>query len=1196
MTGMEDGLTITAIGKGFGPVQVLKNVSLEVPRGEFHTLLGPSGSGKTTLLKIVAGFTPADSGAVTLAGHAITDMPPEHRNIGVVFQHYALFPHMSVIENIGFGLKMRGVAKAERAERVEEVLRLVRMTGFGHRRPAALSGGQQQRVALARALVIKPQLLLLDEPLSALDRKVRQEVREELKRIQAETGVTTVMVTHDQEEALFLADRVLVLESGSLRQQGSPTDIYANPADEFVAGFLGAINLLKVKAEGPHLRLGHQSFAPPSDVIHALAKATQGAPLHLAVRPEELLVEPGEAAVGQLAGRLTATEFGGPVVTLRVDVEGQEVSVLSLSPDVLAAGPWDSGHAGAVAHSCGKIAEWRERSRLTVNVSRQWNSWDARDPLAMVHLPTGLTLRFSVFSSADGQYRLLGQGSGITLLEHASDGSFIRAVVAHAGAELELTYTKPDPHQVCARLRVLKLGEWGLRFWMALEVGFQDLEGGPAPWRSDEPWISVENMEPMPPGSPSKLIARHRSLWASIQSSEPAVCGGAYAAIETFAQDLNTRGYYAPPRAETGSRWGALRFNAQMHPEVCVGIALGTDRAMAETASADLLRSPPERSLRGEEPARAAVRDIIAWNTLWDKDNHRVTTVLTRNWLTGKFSGWGVWLNDMLFHALLAGMVGDFATARANLEAALGYQSPEGNLACLRTTNEEWIDRSQSPIGAYVLWRLYEMTGDRSLLIEHFPVLLRAHRWWMTKRDGNGDGLIEYGSSATGTGAFVHTKQGAMDESFMDNASIFDRAGFDPEAHTLTMAEPGLNSLVSLDAQCLARIAEVLGKIETAAELRETTGALNACIADALWDAERKVFAGRHWSGVFEPSLSVTCFYPLLAGAASEFQTEALIELYLLSPEKFWGDRVLPSSAHDDPASEDNVYWRGRIWPPHLFLVWEGLRRAGREDLAGEIATRAWAMFEDSWRDGRVCRENFHRHDPAGDESPDADRFYSWGGAYSGHHHAEGVTKLPADCLTGEAAQKTLRPLILWIVDQLARRPNFDNPACIHEDDAIRDIGRKFQLMRHDDHRHAALRQIAHDLQDLAHKLGVERRGRLIEQQQLGLHGERAGDGDTLLLPAGELGRIGFGLFAEANAFQQRHALRSHLRARPLQDPCRPLDNIADCCQMREQMKALEDHACHAALLQDFALGEWVQRIANAAIAGQLTVKPKRAS
>ena len=340
----ENGLLVSMVAKTFGAVQVLRDVSLHVPRGEFHTLLGPSGSGKTTLLKIVAGFSPADAGAVVLSGRDITDTLPEHRNIGVVFQNYALFPHMTVTENIAFGLKMRGVAKPEREQRVQEVLRLVRMTGFGHRRPAMLSGGQQQRVALARALVIEPELLLLDEPLSALDRKVRQEVREELKRIQAETGVTTVMVTHDQEEALFLADRVLVLEAGVVRQAGAPADIYRNPVDEFVAGFLGVINLLSISIEGQALRIGKQIFMPSADLVAMIASGRAGAH-QLAVRPEQMTVAPafGETPPDALRGSLIATEFGGPVVTVRVEVEGQFVSVLALSPDILATGPWTSG-------------------------------------------------------------------------------------------------------------------------------------------------------------------------------------------------------------------------------------------------------------------------------------------------------------------------------------------------------------------------------------------------------------------------------------------------------------------------------------------------------------------------------------------------------------------------------------------------------------------------------------------------------------------------------------------------------------------------------------------------------------------------------------------------------------------------------------------------------------------------------------
>ena len=344
MSDVADGLRIAAVRKSFGATEVLRDITLHVPQGEFHTLLGPSGSGKTTLLKIVAGFTPADGGEVALAGRPITDAPPEHRNVGVVFQHYALFPHMTVVENIAFGLKMRGAPKGERLDRVAEVLRLVRLTGFDHRRPAALSGGQQQRVALARALVIRPGLLLLDEPLSALDRKVRQEVREELKRIQAETGVTTIMVTHDQEEALFLADRVLVLESGSVRQQGAPADIYRNPVDEFVAGFLGAINLLQVTVDGEFLRIGAQRLALSAGRIDAPPAGRNGV-MHLAVRPEQMIVELGgcESTASGLNGRLIATEFGGPVVTLRVDVEGQRVSVLTLSPDVLASDLWRPG-------------------------------------------------------------------------------------------------------------------------------------------------------------------------------------------------------------------------------------------------------------------------------------------------------------------------------------------------------------------------------------------------------------------------------------------------------------------------------------------------------------------------------------------------------------------------------------------------------------------------------------------------------------------------------------------------------------------------------------------------------------------------------------------------------------------------------------------------------------------------------------
>ncbi|MGH3169061.1 MAG: ABC transporter ATP-binding protein [Trebonia sp.] len=340
---------------------MLEDVSLYVPPGAFHTLLGPSGSGKTTLLKVIAGFTPVDSGSIGLGGTDITRTLPEHRILGVVFQNYALFPHMNVVENVGFGLRMRRVARAEREARVREVLSLVRMEGFGHRRPSELSGGQQQRVALARALVIHPRLLLLDEPLSALDRKIRQELREELKRIQAETAVTTLMVTHDQEEALYLADCVLVLEAGRLRQAGAPAELYRNPADAFVAGFLGAINFIDVEVldagPRPRLRIGQETVRLPG-ATRGMTQDVGPGPARLAVRPEELIVEPAERAASDgasLAGTLAAVEFAGPVVTLSVALAGQTIAALALSPDLATDPLWRPGRLVSVRIRAGRL-------------------------------------------------------------------------------------------------------------------------------------------------------------------------------------------------------------------------------------------------------------------------------------------------------------------------------------------------------------------------------------------------------------------------------------------------------------------------------------------------------------------------------------------------------------------------------------------------------------------------------------------------------------------------------------------------------------------------------------------------------------------------------------------------------------------------------------------------------------------------
>ncbi|MGB5092944.1 MAG: ABC transporter ATP-binding protein [Parvibaculum sp.] len=235
---------LSNVRKTYRHVVAVERVDLDIRRGEFFTLLGPSGSGKTTTLRLIAGFETQDTGVIELDGKDVSSLPPFERDINTVFQDYALFPHMSVGENIAYGLEAKRVPKIERERRTQEALAMVRLESFGNRKPAQLSGGQRQRVGLARAIVNRPSVLLLDEPLGALDLKLRQEMQYELKRIQAEVGITFIYVTHDQEEALTMSDRIAVFEGGRIAQIGTPEDVYERPANEFVAGFVGTSNIL----------------------------------------------------------------------------------------------------------------------------------------------------------------------------------------------------------------------------------------------------------------------------------------------------------------------------------------------------------------------------------------------------------------------------------------------------------------------------------------------------------------------------------------------------------------------------------------------------------------------------------------------------------------------------------------------------------------------------------------------------------------------------------------------------------------------------------------------------------------------------------------------------------------------------------------------------------------------------------------
>jgi putative spermidine/putrescine transport system ATP-binding protein len=309
-------LTFTGVRKTFGPTVALENLDLDLQEGELVSLLGPSGCGKTTALRLAAGFEQPDTGSVSVKGRDITDLPAHKRNMGMVFQSYSLFPNLTVALNVDYGLRTRKVSKDERTRRVNEALELVQLGHLAGRFPHQLSGGQQQRVALARALAVRPEVLLLDEPLSALDAKVRASLRDEIRRIQTEVGITTLFVTHDQEEALGISDRVGVMSNGRLEQLASPVEVYRNPTSAFVARFVGTMNELPATITGAGALdvIGH-TMANPS----AASAGTPGSSVLLLVRPEDVRVNP--TIDGGLAGTVTASTFQGANTTIAVRLD-----------------------------------------------------------------------------------------------------------------------------------------------------------------------------------------------------------------------------------------------------------------------------------------------------------------------------------------------------------------------------------------------------------------------------------------------------------------------------------------------------------------------------------------------------------------------------------------------------------------------------------------------------------------------------------------------------------------------------------------------------------------------------------------------------------------------------------------------------------------------------------------------------------
>ncbi len=326
-------ISIRNVCKSFGRVQAVRDVSLEIHQGEFFSLLGASGSGKTTLLRMIAGFEPVTSGHIVIDGQRSEDMPPHLRPVNMVFQNYAIFPHLNVRDNIAYGLRRLGIARPRQAAMVDEMLDLIALPSYGDRRANQLSGGQMQRVALARALILKPKVLLLDEPLGALDKQLRDQMQLELRSLQQKLGITFVLVTHDQEEALTLSDRVAVMAEGRVVQVDTPAGLYDTPRNRLVAGFVGNMNFFDgtVRRTGAEALLDVEGLGrmPLNDPVGAFR---DGDPAVVALRPEGFTLHPSPpaAAFGVVQGRLQARQYLGGRQLLHIAIEGRTASVTVL--------------------------------------------------------------------------------------------------------------------------------------------------------------------------------------------------------------------------------------------------------------------------------------------------------------------------------------------------------------------------------------------------------------------------------------------------------------------------------------------------------------------------------------------------------------------------------------------------------------------------------------------------------------------------------------------------------------------------------------------------------------------------------------------------------------------------------------------------------------------------------------------------
>jgi len=331
-------------------------------------------------------------------------------------------------------------------------------------------------------------------------------------------------------------------------------------------------------------------------------------------------------------------------------------------------------------------------------------------------------------------------------------------------------------------------------------------------------------------------------------------------------------------------------------------------------------------------------------------------------------------------HGLINAYAGDWTMARNCIKSAMDNTTPEGNLACLMAEFTEWVDRSQPPIASFIVYKYYQLTGDRQLLEEIYPVLLKANLWWYENRDGNNNGVLEYGSSQVGKGHFNGTKLAAKDEAAMDNSPMYDKAKFISESNTINMEDIALNSLLALDGESLSNIANIVGDNENAENVLEKSKDLKKKIDENLWDENKGMYSNKHWEKGFVCP-SPTSFYPLAAGVPKGDRVDRLIS-HIFNEEEFWTEMPLPSVWIKEESVNDNVYWRGRSWPPLNFITYVGLKRYGKNEEATKLLNRIMKHYTKHWNEDRACYENHNTFTGEGKDSVDTDPYYGWGALY----------------------------------------------------------------------------------------------------------------------------------------------------------------------------------------------------------------------